>query len=139
MAQDKDSLAASLDKLKFLIDEIKSQVDISDVYRSAISGATSDLSELAEAYSNLPSNDRRTHARTNINKVATFISEDAQSCACTVENISFQGLCLTVEDEEVLSGTFRLDGVFEGGVVEAQEVWRNGRTVGARIVACVPA
>ena len=136
--QDKDSLTALLDKLKFLLDEIKGENDISEVYRTAISTTLADMTKVAESYANLPRNDRRQHARTSVNKTATFISQNAQRCACTVENISFQGLCLTVEDESLLSDTFKLDGVFEGGLVEAREVWRNGRTIGARITACVP-
>ena len=136
---DKGDLAASLDKLKFLIDEIKGSGDFSEKYKGAISTALADLTKFAEAYAKLPANDRREHARTSINKVATFISKNSKRCACTVENISFQGLCLTVEDEALLSDTFKLDGVFEGGLVEAREVWRNGRTVGARITACLPA
>ena len=136
---DKDDLSASLNKLKFLIDEIKGTGDFSEKYKGAISTALADMSKFAEAYAGLPANDRREHARTSINKVATFVSENSKRCACTVENISFQGLCLTVEDEELLSQTFKLHGVFEGGIVEAKEVWRNGRTVGARITACLPA
>lgn len=136
---DKGDLTASLDKLKFLIDEIKGSGDFSEKYKGAISSALADMTKFAEVYASLPANDRREHARTSINKVATFISDNSKKCACTVENISFQGLCLTVEDEGLLSNTFKLHGVFEGGVVEAREVWRNGRTVGARITACLPA
>lgn len=135
---DQDDLTAWVGKLKFLIDEIQGMADVSEVYRSALSTTLANLSRLAEAYASLPRNDRRLHARTSVGKTATFISENSESCSCTVENISFQGLCLTVEDEGMLSDTFKLDGVFEGGVVEAKEVWRNGRTVGARITACVP-
>ena len=136
---DKGDLTASLDKLKFLIDEIKGSGDFSDRYKGAISAALADMTKFAEVHAGLPANDRRQHARTSVNKMATFISENSKRCACTVENISFQGLCLTVEDEGLLTDTFRLQGVFEGGVVEAREVWRNGRTVGARIMACLPA
>lgn len=138
LGSDKDDLSASLGKLKFLIDEIKGTGDISSKHNGALAATLADMSKLAEAYANLPQDDRREHARTSINKAATFISENSERCPCTVENISFQGLCLTVEDEELLSDTFKLDGVFEGGLVEAREVWRNGRTVGARITACRP-
>ncbi|MEP1092074.1 MAG: PilZ domain-containing protein [Rhizobiaceae bacterium] len=138
LGQDNDNLTASLDKLKFLIDQMKGEAEISELHSTAISKTLADLTKLTEAFADLPVNDRRQHSRTNLNKTATFISDSAESCQCTVENISFQGLCLTVEDERVLSETFRLDGIFEGGIVDAKEVWRNGRTVGARIVACVP-
>ena len=138
LEHDKSSFKSSLLKLKFFLDEAAMISEVSEPYQSAVRATLADLESIAEGVTQLQQVDRRVHARTRKNLPAIFIGADSQTCRCTIENLSFQGVCLTIEKPEMLCENFKLAGVFAGGLVEATEVWRQGSKIGARITACTP-